>query len=172
MTSPHAEPFYYETKRLLLRPMVAADAEFLAHLYADQDVARYIGGDRLTPEAAIRQAIGFAGVWQEKGFGQSVVMDRASGELVGRVGLHPWAQWNEIEIGWVIARTWQHQGIATEAATAWLNWAHEHLPAPYVIAVVHEDNEPSHALAQSLGFIFDREEELQWNTVKVWKMEL
>ncbi|MDO4916059.1 MAG: hypothetical protein Q3974_00380 [Rothia sp. (in: high G+C Gram-positive bacteria)] len=62
MTFPQTEPFDYEPERLLLHPMVGADAEFLAHLYADPNVARYIGGDRLTSEAAARQAMGFAGV--------------------------------------------------------------------------------------------------------------
>ncbi|WP_346845493.1 GNAT family N-acetyltransferase [uncultured Rothia sp.] len=161
-----------ETDRMRLRPLLATDASFLADLYSDAEVARYIGGDRLDGAAATRQANTFAQVWDEKGYGQSVVVDKSAQQKIGRVGLHPWKDWGEIELGWVISASWQRQGRATEAAQAWLEFAKQNPPADYLIAVVHSENIASHRLAQSLGFVKDRDDITPWNPVVVWRYDL
>lgn len=87
------EPRLLRTDRLDLRALEVDDLDFLRQLYADPEVARFIGAERLTGEVIGQQVNRFTDVWRERGHGQSVVVERAGGVAIGRVGLHPWAQW-------------------------------------------------------------------------------
>ena len=136
----------------MLRPLERQDVEALASVYADDEVARYIGGRALDAAATARQIAEFEHIWRERGYGQSAVVVRTSGELIGRVGLHPWPDWDEVELGWVLARHAQGQGYATEAATSWLRVAFGELGVSRLTAVVHPENQASRALAERLGF--------------------
>lgn len=174
MTDPDATsspPAAFETSRLLLRPCTESDGGFLADLYADEEVARFIGGDRLTPENAVAQAKKFATVWRTHGYGQSILLDKASGEPVGRVGLHPWPEWDELELGWVLARHRQGRGLAREAAEAWLEWARGARPAPYLTAVIQPENTASIRLAERLGFTFLRHDTTPWSEAVIYRYD-
>ena len=97
-------------------------------------------------------------IWRVHGFGQSALLDRGTGALLGRAGLHPWPQWNEVEPGFVLARHAQGRGLAAEAARAWLHVASGELGLHRLTAVVHPDNAPSRALVTRLGFRVHRED--------------
>ena len=151
-----AVPVVLETDRLRLVPLDSSRAEELAEIYANPEVARYIGGDRLTGEGTRAQVALFEQVWRARGYGQSALIERATGRMIGRAGLHYWANWDEVELGYVLATNSQGQGLAREAAQAWLQWAQAHLPQDDLIAVIQPANIPSIALAERLGFTFDR----------------
>lgn len=143
---------HLETQRLVMPPLSAAHTAALAAIYADPDVARYIGGDTLDAAGTAAQVECFENVWREHGFGQSALIDRASGTLTGRAGLHPWPQWDEVELGYVLARSAQGRGLACEAAAVWMATAFGALGLHRLTAVIHPDNQPSRALAARLGF--------------------
>lgn len=145
-----------DTERLLLPPLERRHAEALASVYADEEVARYIGGRSLDAAATAAQVAGFASVWSTRGYGQSAVIVRRSGEFIGRAGLHPWPHWDEVEIGWVIARHAQGQGYAQEAASSWLRCAFGELALRRVTAVIDPGNQRSRLLAERLGFRLHR----------------
>ena len=145
-----------ETERLLLPPLDRTHTDALAAIYADPEVARYIGGDRLDATGTAAQVARFEEVWREHGYGQSAVLERATGELIGRAGLHPWPAWDEVELGYVLARHAQGRGYATEAAQVWLDTAFGVLGLERLTAVIHPDNRPSRALAERLGFAVHR----------------
>jgi RimJ/RimL family protein N-acetyltransferase len=149
---------HLEAERLLMPSLTARHATALAEVYADPAVARYIGGAALDAEGAATQVRRFEAVWQEHGFGQSALLDRATGDFLGRAGLHPWPRWGEVELGYVLARHAQGRGLATEAASAWLDVAFGTLGLDRLTAVVHPDNAPSRTLATRLGFRVHRED--------------
>lgn len=144
------------SKRLLLPPLGRQHAEELATVYADDEVSRYIGGDSLDAVGTVIQVAHFESIWSTLGYGQSAVVVRTSGEFIGRVGLHPWPEWDEVEIGWVIARHAQGQGYAKEAASTWMRVAFGELALPRLTAVIHPDNQRSRSLARRLGFTLHR----------------
>ena len=119
-------------------------------------MARYIGGESLDASSTATQVAQFESIWTTHGYGQSALVVRTSGDFIGRVGLHPWPEWDEVEIGWVIARHAQGQGYAKEAASAWLAVAFGKLKLDRVTAVIHPDNQRSRSLAEQLGFTVDR----------------
>ncbi len=142
------------TARLLLPPLERSHAQALATVYSDPEVSRYIGGKRLTAEVIPLQVNAFADEWRERGYGQSAVILRETG--LGRIGLHYWPVWNEVELGYILSRSVQGRGFATEGAQAWLGVAVKIPDLDHVIANIHPENHPSTRLAEKLGFEFDR----------------
>jgi len=115
------EPAVLETVRLLLVALDCSLVEQLTAIYADPEVARYIGADRLTAERTREQVGAFEQVWREHGYGQSALLERATGRMIGRAGLHPWPNWDELEVGYVLARDRWGRGLAREASQVWLH---------------------------------------------------
>lgn len=146
------------TDRLLLPPLTPGHTADLVALYADPEVARYVGGDGLTPETIPLQAARFADEWRERGYGQSAVIDRETGGFLGRVGLHYWPGWDEVELGYVLAAHAQHRGIAAEASAAWIAWAKSSLDRDHLIAVIDPRNAASIGLARRLDFSLERDD--------------
>jgi RimJ/RimL family protein N-acetyltransferase len=142
------------TARLVLRPLVAADAAAYAAMHADPDVTRHLtaDGNPLTPEDAWRQLAMLVGHWQLRGFGMWAVAERARPELlVGRLGAHQPEGWPDFEIGWAIARPYWGRGYATEGAGAAMKYAFEVLDRPRVVSLIHPANTRSIAVAERLG---------------------
>lgn len=98
------EPALLQAERLVLVRLDFSRATELAQIYADPEVARFIGADRLTGPGPREQVTAFETVWHEHGYGQSALLERGSGRMVGRAGLHPRPAWNELEIGWALVR--------------------------------------------------------------------
>ncbi len=145
-----------ESKRLLLPPLTVEHTNALSTIYADPDVARFVGGERLTGETIPLQVAAFAEEWEQRGYGQSAALDRDTGEFLGRIGLHYWPEWNEVEIGYILGRSAQGKGLAFEGSMAWINWAKSNSDIEYLIANIHPDNVASIGLAKKLGFTFNR----------------
>jgi len=145
------------TDRLLLPPLTRAHSADLVALYSDPEVARYVGGADLTPGTIPLQAARLADEWSERGYGQSAVIDRGTGAFLGRAGLHYWPNWQEVELGYVLAATAQGRGLATEAGHAWIGWAAE-AGIESLVAVIDPRNSPSVAVAGRLGFHLERDD--------------
>lgn len=97
--------------------------------------------------------------WENYGFGQWVLRDRTTGEMLGRGG----PQWtyasgiHEIELGWVIIPERWGQGLATELARASLDVAFGPMDLQEVIAYALPHNIASRRVMEKTGFIFERE---------------
>jgi RimJ/RimL family protein N-acetyltransferase len=145
-----------ETDRLLLRGWRASDLDALAALCADPEVMKFIGDGRPIGRgrcAALLQRIVMH--WEDHGFGLWAAQERASGEVLGFVGLaHP--EWHpvlarEVEAGWRLARAAWGRGYATEGGRAALHHAFGTLGHARVISLIDPGNEPSRAVARRLG---------------------
>jgi RimJ/RimL family protein N-acetyltransferase len=139
-----------ETPRLFLRPPVQADLDGFAAFNADERVTRFLGG--VQPRSvAWRGMATLAGSWSLMGFAMFSVIERSSGQWIGRVG--PWYPegWPGTEVGWgLLASAWG-KGYATEAAAACIDWAFDNLGWSEVIHTIAADNAPSKAVAARLG---------------------
>lgn len=161
-----------ETARLRLVPLGLEFAADLWSVYSDPDVARYVGGDSLTPESTRAQTERWAQFWDNHGYGQSAVIWRETGEVLGRIGLSYWPEWDETELGYALSRAAQGRGIAQEGTRAWIDWATINLADDHLIAVIHPDNAPSARLAQRLGFTVDRRETIRGVEVVLHRLDL
>ncbi|GAA4440910.1 GNAT family N-acetyltransferase [Phytohabitans houttuyneae] len=159
------------TERLDLPPLDASHLDELAAIYADPAVSAYIGGSKLSYEGTRAQLAVFEAIWREHGHGQSAVIERASGRMIGRAGLHHWPG-GMLELGYVLARDAQGKGYAREAGAAWLAWTWANLPNDHITAVIHPENTASITLAARLGFHFDhRTDQLTGTTVSIYRLD-
>ena len=88
-STPATVRAHVATERLLMPPFSGQHTEALAGVYADPDVARYIGGAGLDAEGTDAQVVRFEAVWRELGSGQSALIDRTSGASSAGPGCTP-----------------------------------------------------------------------------------
>jgi RimJ/RimL family protein N-acetyltransferase len=146
-----------DTPRLILRPPNATDVQPMFDIHQDPDVMRFVGKPG-TITVAWRNVAMMIGHWQMRGYGMWIVVERHTGEVIGRAGL-----WNEaggpgLELGWLIRKSSWGRGFATEASRAALDWTWAHVDADRVISVIHADNLPSIRIAEKLGMSLERTE--------------
>jgi len=146
-----------ETPRLRLRPLTVDDVDLWIALHADERVNRFVG--EYTRQAALDRLVWVEKQWSTRGHNLFAIEDRASGEFLGRGGLHYWEQFDEVEAGWTLrAEAWGH-GYATEAVARLIRFAFEELGAQRLTAGWFADNPASGRVLEKLGCEPDGEEE-------------
>lgn len=143
-----------ETERLVLRPFRQADIDAYAELCADPMVMKFLNatGSPISRADAWRQIAVYLGHWELRGFGTWAVEERATGEFVGRVGLHYPEGWPDRELGWTIATRFWGKGYASEAARAAIAHAFDTLGWTHLVSLIHPDNHRSARLTERLGY--------------------
>ncbi len=139
-----------ETERLYLRPPVKQDFDAFAEMHADEDVMKFLGG--IQPKAvAWRTFNALAGSWHMWGFSMFCLIEKETGEWLGRIGpIHPYG-WPEHEVGWGLNKAAQGKGYAREAAVATMDYAFDVLGWDKLIHCIAPDNVPSQNIAKRLG---------------------
>ena len=155
-----ADGIFLETPRLVLRDKTPDDLDFVASLYADEGVMRWIGDGRtLARDEVEARFFRVLTIESEPGHEHwdafKIVARKADGVAVGQAGMlrceidgAP-----EIEIGWWLAPFAWGQGYATEAACALRDFAFGELRLDHLSIVLHAENERSVAVARRIGGI-------------------
>ena len=141
-----------ETPRLILRQIdIEKDLDAWVDMMSDEETVRYIGGQTLDRASAWRQMAMFLGHQQMRGYVFWSVIEKQSGNFVGRVG--PWAPegWPEPEVGWTIHRDYTRRGYAKEAGAACVDYCFTVLGWKRVIHVIAEENIGSIKTAEAIG---------------------
>ncbi|WP_091735505.1 GNAT family N-acetyltransferase [Phenylobacterium immobile] len=144
-----------ETERLILRLPQPSDFEAWAQLNASEAAQRFLGGP-LTREMAWRNMATMSGGWLTRGFSMFSVIEKGSGQWIGRLG--PWQPegWPGTEVGWGLSPDAWGKGYATEGAAAAIDWAFDTLGWDEVIHTIDPMNTPSVAVAKRLGSVLLR----------------
>jgi RimJ/RimL family protein N-acetyltransferase len=143
-----------ETARLLLRPPIHADFDGFAEMAQEEETMRFIGGVAAR-DAAWRTMAMVAGSWSLLGYSMFSVIEKSSGQWIGRLG--PWrpggkeGSWPGDEVGWALRASAQGKGYAAEGAAAAIDWAFDVLGWDNVIHSIDPANAASIALAERLG---------------------
>ena len=139
-----------ETERLLMRGWKPSDFEVFAAYQGDPETARFVGG-QMTRDRAWRHFAATVGHWTLKGFGYWAVEEKASGELIGCVGVWEPEGWPEIELGYWLVSHKQGEGYALEAALKARDYAYSTMGLKTVVSYIDPSNEPSKRLAERMG---------------------
>ena len=141
-----------ETERLFLWEMIPDDFDTLYTVLADSDIMQHY--PYTFDEARVRN-------WINKnieryrvfGFGLWAVCLKTTGEMIGDCGLTMQNINGTIlpEIGYHIAKAYQHQGYAKEAARAVRDWAFANTTFGVVYSYMKKENAPSSAVARANG---------------------
>ena len=147
-----------ETERLVLRPWRKDDFRPYHAILSHPEVHKHFGPNPMIAEEAWRRVTSFVGGWHFLGFGMWAVEEKATGKLIGIVGLfNAWRDLEpqfgeEPEMGWIMAAETHGKGLASEACGAVVSWAEEKLDPTPMWAIIAPANEPSLKLADKLGF--------------------
>ncbi len=157
-----AQTTILETKRLTLRPLTMDDLDVLAELYSDPEVRRYFPDRTLTYEETKKELGWIIDVcYGRHGFGLWATIHNETGAFIGRCGLIPWTLEgrSEVEVAYLLAKTYWGQGLATEAAQAILGYGFERLPVERLICVIEPENRASMKVATKIGMTYEKEVE-------------
>lgn len=156
-----ADRIFLETPRLVLRDKRADDLDFIASLYADDDVMRWIGDGRtLAREEIEARFFRVLDLEREPGHERwdafKLVARKSDGALVGQAGILRCAIDGapEIEIGWWLAPFAWGCGYATEAALALRDFAFGELRLDRLSIVLQAENARSVAVAKRIGGVY------------------
>lgn len=154
-----------DTKRCVIRELAMTDLGALRRLYDKPGVTMRLDEegntvkgfiDPLYPpreEQEYQQAY-ITNMYGYYGYGMWLVIEKKSGELIGRAGLEnrEYPEGTELELGYVIDPEWQHRGMATEVCTAIMEFARQELDFSRLNALTKKENKASIALLGKLGF--------------------
>jgi RimJ/RimL family protein N-acetyltransferase len=158
-----------ETERLILRQFRESDFDAYAEMCGDAEVMRYIGEFKPMDRAMSWRSMAMQlGHWQLRGYGMWAVEEKATGRMIGRVGLWNPEEWPGLEVGWMIHRSCWGRGLATEAARAAIEAAFRELGVDHVISVIHPENAASMRVAERVGETFEREWTLHGLALRIY----
>lgn len=144
-----------ETKRLVLRAMMASDAPNIQKLASAYEIA----SNTLTmphpyPDGAAEVFI--SAVRDEMERGEAFVFGiTLNGEVIGCIGLHPTPQFNRAEIGYWVGLPYWGRGYTTEAATKILEFGFETLELNRIYAAHFTHNPASGRVMQKIGLVYE-----------------
>lgn len=162
-----------ETKRCLVRESTVEDVESFYQIYRDESITAYMEDlfeDRERERQYIRDYI--EKVYGFYGFGMWTVCLKETGEVIGRAGLSMREGFEEPELGYVIGKRWQRQGIAEEVCREILAYGRDELGLEWVRALMHPDNTASERLCHKLGFHDAEEIELEGSLYRSCRIRL
>ena len=137
-----------ETDRLFLREMTQEDFLPLCAILQDDEVMYAYEGaftDAEVQEWLDRQLSRYS-KWN---YGLWAVILKETGDFIGQCGLtmQPWKNEEVLEIGYLFAKRFWHNGYATEAAKACKKYAFDALRATEVCSIIRDTNIPSQNVA-------------------------
>jgi RimJ/RimL family protein N-acetyltransferase len=157
MNSPYKT--ILETKRLILRHLIMDDLSDLFSLYSDPEIRQYFPEGVLTLEETKEEL-----EWHMNGhprypeLGLWATIHKETGKFIGRCGLLPWEIDGrlEVEIAYLLDKSFWHQGLATEAAKGILKYGFEHLSLSRLICLIDPENRASQKVAGRIGMKLER----------------
>ena len=145
-----------ETERLLLRPLTGDDFDDYAAMMADPEVTAGLAAETMgnDPGDAWRSLAMFIGHREIRGYSHWALVEKASGEFVGRVG--PWRPhgFPGLGVGWCLSRRFWGRGYASEAGRAAVAHCFSELAAEKVISLILPDNTRSIIVAERIGHTY------------------
>ncbi|WP_099221367.1 GNAT family N-acetyltransferase [Listeria costaricensis] len=147
------------TERLLLRPFVYQDKKSFARLNQNPETMRYFP----KPLTEVESNLFLSSIIEEYQIlpiGLLAVIHQESGHFIGFIGLHQ-ASFEStftpcIEIAWRFDAPYWHQGYATEAGAAIIEFARESTEIQEVFSFTARINEPSIRLMKRLNMQFQQ----------------
>ncbi len=161
--TPHMS--FPSSTRLQFRAWTEADRALAYSLWADPDVARYLGGV-MSMEAVEARLQLEMDRQRQFGFQYWPIFLRDQGDFVGCAGLRPFHNEPHVhEVGVHIGRRFWSERLGEEAARAVIQHAFDQLGAEALTAGHNPGNVHSKALLERIGFVRTHEE--PWGPLEI-----
>jgi len=142
-----------QTERLLLRPLVPDDLEFVFNHFSSEAVNKYLTDD--DPVQTYEQAKEIVDFYQGSGnlHNRWVLERKEDKRSIGTCGFHRWdKRCSRAEVGYDLSEAFWGQGYMREAMKATLKFGFEEMALNRVEAFVDVENMASLKLMKRLGF--------------------
>ncbi|MCB9112633.1 MAG: GNAT family N-acetyltransferase [Anaerolineales bacterium] len=147
-----------QTERLVLRPFILSDANFILDLLNEPSFIQNIGdrGVRTLSDAEKYLENGTISSYAKNGFGLLAVTLNETGEAIGMCGLIKREALEDVDIGYAFLPKFWSKGYAFESAQAVMKQAKENFRLRRVVAIVDPANEGSIRVLEKLGMSFEK----------------
>lgn len=145
-----------ETPQLRLRQFTPTDLDDLYRLYSDADVMRYVGRGIRTKNDT-QTALSTLIKHYEYEFGMWAVIHKADNKLIGRCGLCFLDNTPEVELGYVLDKSYWRRGLATEASHASLKYGFEMVKLDKIVAIAKSENIASRRVMEKVGMKYEKD---------------
>lgn len=139
------------TERLLLRELLPNDVQNLFLLRSDPNINKYL--DR-QPSRTQEEVLKFMETIRRNSQSYWAIAEKGHEKLIGTIGLfNIITERRTCEIGFELLTDYQGRGFMKEAANKVTDYAFNTLGTRFIEALVHQDNQRSIFLLQSLKFV-------------------
>lgn len=151
-----SENNFYETERLILRPMSLEDGEFILDLYNRPKFIQFIGDRNLKTIADAENYIQnrFLPQMEKLGFGNYLIITKDENQKVGAVGIFEREGLDVVDIGFSLLDEFEGKGYAYEAAIKVKSIGMDDFGLKKISAITTKDNFSSQRLIEKLGLTF------------------
>lgn len=147
---------FYETERLVLRPVSPEDAEFILDLYSRPKFIKYIGDRNLKTVSDAAEYIKnrFLPQFEKRGFGNYLILTKEGNRKIGGAGIFEREGLDIADIGFSLLEEFEGNGYAYEAALKVKSIGMHDFGLPKISAITAKDNNASQKLIEKLGLKF------------------
>lgn len=142
----------YRTGRLIVRETTESDVDVFYEMYKDPSMTAFMEPLYQDREAERKYVKEYREkVYSCQEFGIWTLIDRESGAIIGRGGLNFRSGYDNVEIGFAIAKEYRRRGYATEAVKSFIEFAKEKELGD-INALVMPGNKASEEMLKKIGF--------------------
>lgn len=142
-----------ETEHMLLREMTTDDLPSFYDIYKNKEIVRFIEPLYEKYEDEYEYTKGYIeNIYGFYEYGLWTIIDKESGQIIGRAGVSPVADCEFPDLGFVMKAEFQHRGLTFEICDAILDYAKNELGFNTIQARVQPENLKSINLLKRLGF--------------------
>ena len=161
-----------ETDRLRLRQFRDEDLDAYARITGDVQTMRYLAKGLPFDRDDAWRSLGYIdGHWRIRGYGLWAAEEKASGSLVGRIGLLQPDGWPGLEVAWLVARERWGEGLATEGARAALDHAFTVVGERRAVSLIAPANGASIRVAEKLGMHCTESRQINGTLAAIYAIE-
>lgn len=164
-------PRQIETPRLRLRRFTIDDLDELYRIYSHPDLSKYIQNDKpLTWEQTKAAIKSMTENWEKYHFGVWAVIYKEHDKLIGHCGLKFLENTLEVQIGYLLLKSYWGRGLGTEAASAVLKYGFEVANLPQIVAVAKPENIASRRVLEKVGLKYEKDAYFYENNVVYYSL--
>lgn len=155
---PKKENNFYETERLLIRPVSVDDADIIFQLYNMPNFIKFIGNKNINSLSDAENYIKskFLPQIEKRGFGNYILVLKGGNQKIGSVGIFEREGLDVADIGFSVLEKFEGKGLMFEAAQKVKSVVMEDFGLNKISAITSKDNFSSQKLIERLGLKFQK----------------
>lgn len=155
---PKKENNFYETERLLIRPVAVDDADIIFQLYNMPNFIKFIGNKNINSLSDAENYIKskFLPQIEKRGFGNYILVLKEGNQKIGSVGIFEREGLDVVDIGFSVLKKFEGKGLMFEAAQKVKSIGMEEFGLNKISAITSKDNFSSQKLIERIGLKFQK----------------